>query len=584
MTWIGMIAALILGSISVNAAPGDLLYISPCTRGAAGSPAIDQNDNYYIGCNTLAAPNSSSTYNKASLKKIDPDSTPEVQWTFHLSKSYNKVHSSPALSNDELTVYFGDVGHVTTLRANGGTLYAVDSSDGDLKWSYPQSGTIGDIYSSPAIGMDGSIYFGSDDGHLYALNSDGSLRWKSEQLAAEVRSSPSISSWNIFVVAGNILYVIDPNGATKCSYTHATDTINTSPAIDSNGNVYFGADDQKVYKTNSSCEDLWSTKPVLGGKVVGSPVIAPNGKVYVASSNGIVTEIDPFDGSKDWDVTLPTVPAQMWTTSILGGIAIGSSGLLYVGNATAQDGNPKSSVYNGLYVLDPSKSGAGKIADVFDMTTNYTVVPTEGSPNIDSNGHVTLSAYLSGDEGGNDFPYRVFTYDSYDTGLANSDWPNFGGNRANQRNAGGTVTVDVDSSEGTGYDGWVPIGVGDISVIIPYQNDAWTANIGYQSADSQSNAFYWWKFKVPVDGQYKISADIVAPGSSSVIYSIPSDGGGFEAVKNQSYTELLELTSAGNEAHLKAGASYTVAIKGNGVPGSLIAGDIKIEWVGVYTP
>ena len=33
------------------------------------------------------------------------------------------------------------------------------------------------IYSSPAIGSDGTIYVGSDDCKLYAINSNGTLKW-----------------------------------------------------------------------------------------------------------------------------------------------------------------------------------------------------------------------------------------------------------------------------------------------------------------------------------------------------------------------------------------------------------------------
>ena len=254
--------------------------------------------------------------------------------------------------------------------------------------------------------------------------------------------------------------------------------------------------------------------------------------------------------------------------------------MLYVGNATAVNDVPSGSVDDGLYVLDPSQSGSSKIVDFF-----YTKrAPTEGSPNIDGNGHVTLPMYKGSDPAGIGHPYAVWTYDSYDTDLASSDWPNFGGNRANQRNAGGTIFIDVDSSEGVGYDGWVPIGVGDISVIIPYQNDAWTSYSGYQSADAESNAFYWWKFTVPVDGQYKISADITVSGSSSVVYVIPSENGSTEVVKNQSYIETLEITSTDNQSHLKAGTTYLLTLKGNDVPGDLVAGDIKAEWIGNYNP
>jgi len=39
---------------------------------------------------------------------------------------------------------------------------------GTLKWKFT-TGVIGQVNSSPAIAADGTIYFGSDDGNLYAV-------------------------------------------------------------------------------------------------------------------------------------------------------------------------------------------------------------------------------------------------------------------------------------------------------------------------------------------------------------------------------------------------------------------------------
>ena len=44
-----------------------------------------------------------------------------------------------------------------------------------LKKSFRKGGGIG---SSPAIGADGTIYFGSGDTYFYAINLDGSLKWR----------------------------------------------------------------------------------------------------------------------------------------------------------------------------------------------------------------------------------------------------------------------------------------------------------------------------------------------------------------------------------------------------------------------
>ncbi|GAH02561.1 unnamed protein product, partial [marine sediment metagenome] len=51
------------------------------------------------------------------------------------------------------------------------------------KWVYePHDRNINeegnDIYSSPAIGSDGTIYFGCETRYVYALTPDGTLNWK----------------------------------------------------------------------------------------------------------------------------------------------------------------------------------------------------------------------------------------------------------------------------------------------------------------------------------------------------------------------------------------------------------------------
>ena len=69
-----------------------------------------------------------------------------LKWSFKVEK---RITSSPAIGLDD-TIYFGSV---------DGKLYAV-SPEGKLKWSF-QTGD--EVTSSPAIGYDGTIYFGSRD-------------------------------------------------------------------------------------------------------------------------------------------------------------------------------------------------------------------------------------------------------------------------------------------------------------------------------------------------------------------------------------------------------------------------------------
>lgn len=65
------------------------------------------------------------------------------------------MESSPAIDGDG-TVYIG---------SSDGKLYAINA-DGALKWSFQTKDA---IESSPAIGPDGTVYIGSNDNHLYAI-------------------------------------------------------------------------------------------------------------------------------------------------------------------------------------------------------------------------------------------------------------------------------------------------------------------------------------------------------------------------------------------------------------------------------
>jgi len=53
--------------------------------------------------------------------------------------------------------------------------YDTSHVDGTLKWTFE---TDSSIESSPAIGPDGTIYIGNHANILYAVNSDGTEKWR----------------------------------------------------------------------------------------------------------------------------------------------------------------------------------------------------------------------------------------------------------------------------------------------------------------------------------------------------------------------------------------------------------------------
>jgi outer membrane protein assembly factor BamB len=116
----------------------------------------------------------------------------------------------------------------------------------ELKWAYATGSGI--FNSSPAIGADGTIYIGSDDNNLYALNpSDGSLKWK-YPTKSEVFSSPAIGTDGTIYVGSwdDHLYALNPNGSLKWTFA-AGYQINSSPVIGADGTIYVGSSDSTFY-------------------------------------------------------------------------------------------------------------------------------------------------------------------------------------------------------------------------------------------------------------------------------------------------------------------------------------------------
>jgi outer membrane protein assembly factor BamB len=84
-----------------------------------------------------------------------------LEWQFVTG---DDITHGPALGADG-TIYFGSNDHY---------LYAVNP-DGSQRWTFVTGGAIS---TTPTIGTDGAIYVVSQDDHLYALEPDGSLRWQ----------------------------------------------------------------------------------------------------------------------------------------------------------------------------------------------------------------------------------------------------------------------------------------------------------------------------------------------------------------------------------------------------------------------
>ncbi|MFC1537732.1 PQQ-binding-like beta-propeller repeat protein, partial [Gemmatimonadota bacterium] len=150
---------------------------------------------------------------------------------------------------------------------------------------------------SPAIGGDGTIYFGSKDDHLYALNPDGSLLWKF-QAGADVNSAPAVGDDGTiyFGSLDNNLYALNPDGSVKWSF-QTGDAVISSPAIAGDGTVYVGSNDNYLYAVNADGSLQWSYP--TEDAVISSPAVGRDGTIYVGSFDGFLYALNP-DGTLQW--------------------------------------------------------------------------------------------------------------------------------------------------------------------------------------------------------------------------------------------------------------------------------------------
>ncbi len=222
------------------------------------------------------------------------------------------IYSSPALGTDG-TIYFGGSDEYDGQFYD--KLYALDPN-GNLKWSYDTDDV---IVSSPAISADGTIYIGCDDGRLYAVNQTGLLKWR-YQGEDRISSSPVLDN-NGTVYFGcerGKIYALNPNGTLKWIYT--TDGgIYSSPAISDDNVIYMGNEDGRLYALAPNGECKW--KYQTDYPIYSSPAINANGIVYIGSWDSKIYALNP-DGTLKWSYTTGD--------SIESSPAIGSDGTIYI--------------------------------------------------------------------------------------------------------------------------------------------------------------------------------------------------------------------------------------------------------------
>jgi len=232
-----------------------------------------------------------------------------VKWSFPTG---DKIVSSPVWAAG--TLYFGSA---------DGSLYAVDAASGRQRWA---ARTGGPVPSTPAV-HDGRVHVVSYDGRLHTLDAaTGAPLWK-------------------FATAGERRFEARGlHGSQPRTQTVADpyDVYLSSPVV-AQGLVVFGSGDGHVYALDAQSGALrWKFR--TGDVVHASPAVA-DGTVFVGSWDGRFYALDLATGAERWRFQAGLDPLMHNQQGFQSSAAV-ADGVVYVG---CRDSN--------LYALD-AKTGA----------------------------------------------------------------------------------------------------------------------------------------------------------------------------------------------------------------------------------
>jgi len=211
-----------------------------------------------------------------------------------------------AVSSDT-AFYQGDSGH-------SGYVHTTTPAVLSVAWQH----TLPDVktaYSTPAL-SNGVLYVGAG-AHVYALNeSDGTIKWQypadGSAATGQFNCPPAVADGKVFIGSeNNNLSVFDANTGALLWQVPTTGTVESAPVV-SNGNVFFGSSDGYLYGISEATQQpVWGGEFRSGGPIFSAPAEG-DGLIFFADSSSDLYGVRENSG------------VGLWTYLPTGGISPGS--------------------------------------------------------------------------------------------------------------------------------------------------------------------------------------------------------------------------------------------------------------------
>ena len=227
-----------------------------------------------------------------------------IAWNFKAKGSVNT-----AVAIEQGKVYFG---------ANGGSVYCLNESDGNLKWEF----TVKNLekgsrkhFTLPVV-KNNKLYIGASDNNFYCLDANnGKFIWK---VKADdwIRSSPVVNDNEIyFATISGKLYCVNHKGkvewdkkiSTHAIYADLVSSGNELLITDSNLMMYCLGDKGRIQWEksilcafeNEAGERIF-TDQLSGGTFYQSKPTAADGNLVFGTPSGFLYSVDADSGEENW--------------------------------------------------------------------------------------------------------------------------------------------------------------------------------------------------------------------------------------------------------------------------------------------
>lgn len=207
---------------------------------------------------------------------------------------------------------------------NSNRLY-VPSTDGNLYVLNAETGEevdhthIGDVWSTPAL-ADGTLYLGTMEGHLRALNA-ATLEdaWDSTfDASAGLLTDPTPVNGDIIVGGiGETLYAVDAaTGEQKWEFGDASNWYWGEPLVDEAAGVIYATNlDNGIYAINAETgEPIWEFK---GGALFRGGAVMAGNTIFAVDDDGLAWALDAANGELVWNEPIPLEESTFATPLVL---------------------------------------------------------------------------------------------------------------------------------------------------------------------------------------------------------------------------------------------------------------------------